>query len=371
MRKLTLTATLLILASTSCATSPARVPAESPPFGSFRNPVLFQAETFADPGIVRDAKGVWYSFATQSKKPGAIRNIQVARSQDLVKWELASGDALPVKPTWASDTQDFWAPDVQKRGDRYLMYYSGERTGHKGFCIGVAVAKDAAGPYKDSGQPLYCHESFRAIDPMAYDDPVSGRSFLFWGSMLKPLLMRELDASGLKFREDSPEIEVIKDAGTEKSGREYENLIEASWITLRDGYYYYFYSGDNCCNLPNPHYAVLVARMKAGPKGIAALLEAKDPTALWEKHGPPILKGDAEWLGPGHNSVLTDDADQDWMLFHAAHVSQPTVVMQPGTAGEVKRVLLIDRIRYENGWPVMNDGTPRTLVPEKPVLRAR
>ena len=55
------------------------------------------------------------SVPRQRHRPGASGEFGLcsaaARSRDLVHWtELA--DALPVKPVWASKTQDFWAPDV-------------------------------------------------------------------------------------------------------------------------------------------------------------------------------------------------------------------------------------------------------------------
>ena len=45
-------------------------------------------------------------------------NIQVARSADLVGWTRL-GDALPAKPAWASQTQDFWAPHVAEHDGVY------------------------------------------------------------------------------------------------------------------------------------------------------------------------------------------------------------------------------------------------------------
>src|SRR5215204_5466342 len=76
---------------------------------TYTNPVF--DEDFPDPTVI-DAGGGWfYAYATQGDVAGRVQNIQVARSRDLIAWERA-GDALPVKPSWASQTQLFWAPDV-------------------------------------------------------------------------------------------------------------------------------------------------------------------------------------------------------------------------------------------------------------------
>ena len=60
--------------------------------------------------------GFYYAYATQTLRDGKWINIQVARSTDLVHWEHL-GDALPDKPDWAQETQDFWAPFVLYDGD--------------------------------------------------------------------------------------------------------------------------------------------------------------------------------------------------------------------------------------------------------------
>ena len=98
-------AALAFLGLASCAAPSARAPAQ----GSFANPVL--DSDFPDPTVIRNPDGFYYAYATQTERNGRWINLQVARSQDLVRWEYL-GDALPTKPSWASKTQDFWAPHV-------------------------------------------------------------------------------------------------------------------------------------------------------------------------------------------------------------------------------------------------------------------
>ena len=93
----------------------------APAAGTYVNPVL--DEDFPDPAVIHADDGHYYAYATQTLRDGQWINIQVARSPDLVHWELL-GDALPEKPDWARETQDFWAPFVLWDGQRYLMYYS-------------------------------------------------------------------------------------------------------------------------------------------------------------------------------------------------------------------------------------------------------
>ena len=49
--------------------------------------------------------------------------------------------------------------------------------------------------------------------------------------------------------------------GQDVSVQRYQRLVEGAWVHRRDGWYYLFYSGDNCCG-PNAHYATLVARSR-------------------------------------------------------------------------------------------------------------
>src|SRR4030095_14059511 len=85
---------------------------------AWSNPVI--DADFPDPAVLRAPDGYYYAYATQTERKGKWLNLQVARSRDLIHWDQL-GDALPAKPTWASKTQDFWAPDGMRDGSRYLM----------------------------------------------------------------------------------------------------------------------------------------------------------------------------------------------------------------------------------------------------------
>src|SRR3990170_5705915 len=88
-------------------TSAAAVPI--PVARTYANPILDM--DFPDPAVILGPDGFYYAYATQTLRDGKWINIQVARSADLIQWEHL-GDALPNKPAWARQTQDFWAPSV-------------------------------------------------------------------------------------------------------------------------------------------------------------------------------------------------------------------------------------------------------------------
>jgi arabinan endo-1,5-alpha-L-arabinosidase len=325
---------------------------------TYQNPVL--DADFPDPSVVLAPDGYYYAYATQTKRQGQVVNFQVARSRDLVRWEYV-GEALPIKPTWAATSQRFWAPDVSRHPDgRYLLYYSAQPNNPTaGLCLGVAVAQHPAGPFVDSGQPLLAGgPGFENIDPMRFVEPATGRQLLFWGSGFGPLRVQELAADGLGFAPGS-KAEIVVMPRTAGDSTPYGHLIEGSWVRYRAGWYYLFYSGDNCCG-PDARYAVLVARSRQATGPYETLAQATGTAGT-------ILLENARWLAPGHNCLVTDAAGQDWLLYHAIDRQQPTFDAINDEQGHSRRVMLLDKVTYDDsGWPQL--GTPSTGPQPAPVV---
>lgn len=314
------------------------------PTRTYANPVLDR--NFPDPAIIRGPDGAYYSHATQ----GEGRNIQVARSTDLVTWTPLP-DALPIKPAWASRTQDFWAPHVSQVGARYVLHYSAKPDAaltddKRGLCLAVATAARPEGPFVDSGRPLECGEGFRNIDPMAFQDPATGRRWLYWGSGFGPIKVRELAADGATFAPGSAAIDLVSVVKTEDPA-DYQRLVEGAWVIRRGGWYYLFFSGDNCCG-PKAHYAALVARSRS----------ATGPFALWRDpatgRARPVVEFNARWIAPGHNSIVRDAAGRDWILYHAVDARRSRD--KPTDEVNSRRVMLIDPLTWVDGWPHVAGG---------------
>ncbi len=330
------------LALGSCAAPDTRTAGTA----SIVNPVL--DADFPDPAVIRAPDGSYYAYATQTERDGKMINIQVARSRDLASWEHL-GEALPVKPSWAAKFQDFWAPHVVRDGERYIMYYSAKPDNadeRHGLCLAVATASAPAGPFVDVGKPLKCGESFVNIDPMAYDDPATGKRLLYWGSGFKPIVVQELAADRLSFAPGSAAIALVHPNPVKDA---FPVLVEGAWVVRRGGYYYMFYSGDNCCGT-KANYAVMVARSRSatGPFETLEQASGKPHSIILEKNGI--------WHAPGHNALVTDAAGRDWIVYHAVDTRRPR--QKPTDEVNTRRIMLIDRIVWRDGWPVVirSDG---------------
>ena len=106
------------------------------------------------------------------------------------------------------------------------------------------------------------------------------------------------------------------------------------------GQFYLFYSGNGYYGAA---YAVGVARASA-------------PLGPYAKAPAPIVVTKGPWVGPGHNSIVTTPSGEDWMVYHAWKSGQ---VNGPGDG----RVLLIDRVLWQGGWPATGHAPSSTSLP--------
>ena len=322
--------------------------------GFYVNPIL--DEDFPDPAVILAPDGYYYAYATQTLREGHWINIDLARSKDLIHWEHL-GDALPEKPSWAQTTQDFWAPSVIFDGSTYFMYYSATPDAchhhERGHALAVATSKSPTGPFVDMGTPLLLGVGFEYIDPMAYDDPVTGKHLLYWGSGFQPIKVQELASDRTSFAPDSSPTDLIWPNGRKGA---FPRLVEASWMIRHDEFYYLFYSGDNCCG-PDAHYGVMIARSNSATGPFETLEQAKGVP-----HSLMLFKSE-RWLAPGHNCIVTDKAGQVWMIYHAIDVNRPRQRQEDEINS--RRVLLIDKIEWKDGWPHI--GTPSEDPQRAPV----
>lgn len=294
----------------------------------YTNPVI--DKNFPDPAIIKGHDGYYYAYGTNTSIDNKNLNIQVVKSKDLIHWGKPI-DAMPDPPTWAD--KDFWAPHVlyDETGKTYYLYYSGEsKNNDLGKCLGVATSKSPTGPFTDKDAPLLCGEGFINIDPMAFDDPVTGRKLLYWGSGFESIKVRELTDDRLNFKEGTTAKNLIKPIANSDPSN-YQRLVEGAWVNKRGDYYYLYFSVDNCCG-ENAHYAAMVARSKNASGPFETLAESG------QQDNSVILQHNKRWNTLEHNSVSTDNPGDDFLVYHP---------MDKKRRNE-GRVMLINKIEYKD-----------------------
>jgi GH43 family beta-xylosidase len=290
--------------------------------GLYTNPVI--DTDCPDPGVLKDGD-TYYLACTSGSAANAY---PLRRSTDLVHWQ-AIGWVMPQarKPAWASG--DFWAPELHKVGTKYVAYFSARHTNGV-FALGAATASNPAGPYTALASPLLQTPSPGVIDVHFFEAP-TGERYLLWKpdsnaiGQQTSIRIQRLSADGLSLT-GSPTTLLVNDRAWEG------NVIEGPWMISRNGFFYLFYSANGYAST---RYAVGVAR-------------ATSPTGPFTKAPNPMLVTRGAWAGPGHGSIVRGPGG-DWVhVFHAWVAGQ--VGQSPG------RLVLVDRVTFENDWPVMHAG---------------
>ena len=168
---------------------------------TYANPVL--DADFPDPAVIRAPDGFYYAYATQTR--ARRQHGSTSRSRARPTWSTGSISAMHFRRSRAGhrQTQDFWAPHVHQRWralHHVLIRPSRTRPDERhGLCLAVATASSPAGPFVDMGHPLKCGAGFVNIDPMAFDDPATGKHLLYWGSGFEPIKVQELGPDRMSF----------------------------------------------------------------------------------------------------------------------------------------------------------------------------
>jgi beta-xylosidase len=300
------------------------------PAGHFQNPVF--KYNFPDPGVIKVGE-VYFAYATN----GAGRNVQLARSTDLVHWTLLL-DAMPALAPWIKlSPSDVWAPEAIQIGERYVLYYTARDRQSGKQCIGVATSGKPEGKFQDtSDRPLICQTNEGgSIDPSPFRD--GDKLYLYWKNdgnccgYTTYIYVQELAPDGLSL--------VGQPARLLQNDQRWEGaIIEAPTMWKHEGQYYLFFSGNLYSSL---EYAVGYAtcRSPTGPCQDAP----ENPILKTSLEKPPVI-------GPGHQTIVADDDGETWMVYHAWEVSSAGLKTD-------RRFMWIDRLTWENGKPRVHGPT--------------
>lgn len=255
---------------------------------------------YADPDVYFE-NGTYYLYATGGS------GYRVHTSTDLVNWKAGG---IVVTPNLWGETKWYWAPDVEKIGDKYYMVVSCNES------IGIAVADSPTGPFKEHSKNILYRKS---IDGHLFVDD-DGKIYLYFVSWRSTygIYGVELD----KDLNPISKTEKLLITATAAWEQDMGSVTEGPFMLKKDGVYYLTYSGSH---YQSEKYAV----------GYAT---SKSPLGNYKKYNlSPIMVGNTQIHGTGHHCITTSPSGNEMIIVYHCH----------NTLTEVEtRRLCIDRIRF-------------------------
>jgi beta-xylosidase len=295
-----------------------------------RSPVL--PGLYADPNIARFGD-TYYLYATTDGVAGwGGKDFYVWTSKNLADWERSDEPFLTLDGAdgnvpWASGNA--WAPTIIERDGKYYFYFSGHNPTYDRKTIGVAVADKPEGPFTAQPEAMILNNeavtSGQAIDPAAFQDPETGKYYLFWGN--------GGPSNGPVYAELSDDMLSIKQDTLQRIGG-LTDYREGTFLNYRDGLYHLTYSIDDTGS-PDYRVGYATATSVDGPWTYRGVILEKDPTQ--------------GILGTGHSSIVQVPGTDEWYIaYHRFGM--------PGGDG-THRETTIDRLTFTD------DGLMQKVVP--------
>lgn len=291
-----------------------------------------------DPHIAKEGSTYYLVGSMVGSKPNGF--IPILCSTNLKRWAMCS-DVFDSAPAWIDKempgARGAWAPDFGYFGGRWHIYYASSMFGKNTSVIGVASNKTldyTSKDYKwvDDGMVIKSlpRDDWNAIDPnIVIDD--KGQVWMDFGSFWSGIKMVRIDPlTGKRSAEDM----TVYSLASRPPAPPTFGSIEGPYIFHHGEFYYLFVSFDFCCKGAASNYNIRVGRAL---QPIGPYLD-KDGIPMLKGGGTLLQKGNEEWRGPGHNSVL-HDVSGDYIFFHAYQ----------GKTG--RPFLQIGRMEWKDGWP--------------------
>ncbi|KAI8650882.1 hypothetical protein NCS57_01423400 [Fusarium keratoplasticum] len=197
----------------------------------------------------------WQLFEAKNPKPSGgtwALHKDIAEPQDIFSWAQPGG-------AYASQI-------VQGKDGKFYIYVSirQQNGASDPFSIGVGVADDPVGPYKDAhpagpiiSQNVPTKNDIHNIDPTVLVDD-DGKVYIYWGSF-NQLRGYELDS------------DMVTIKGSEVRVDNLDGYFEAPWLSKRKDTYYLFYAANNAgpnspCT-PTSYHACIAYGTASSPLG--------------------------------------------------------------------------------------------------------
>jgi beta-xylosidase len=306
---------------------------------SQKNPVI--DGWYADPeGVIFD-KNYWI-YPTYSARYEKQVFLDAFSSKDMVNWKKHPHIIDTSEIKWAK--MAMWAPAIVKKDHRYFLFFSAndiqskQRNGQADDTlggIGIAVADDPGGPFKDYlGKPLInkFYNNAQPIDQYVFKDK-DGQYYIIYGGWGKCNVGKlNEDFTGLVPFSDRMLVKEITPKG----------YVEGPTMFIRNGKYYLMWSEGGWTN-GTYKVAYAVSDNVLGPfERKATILEADETIAT----------------GAGHHSVINIPGTDDWyIVYHRRPIPN---------LDRDHRVVCIDRMFFDTDGNIKNvkmtfEGVKRKL----------
>lgn len=334
------------------------------------NPVI--KGRFADPEILFSQKtGKYYLYPTTDGIEGwKGHDFKVFSSDDMKTWKKEGTiiDLATNQISWANDCA--WAPcaievtylkgkicntpemmerlaaeraKAERKGKpskkiSYRTFYyftAGKR-------IGVAVSDNPAGPFTDPiGKPLLDKapegQGGQVIDPDVFQDPKTGKYYLYWGNSY--MAVSELG-------DDMTSIKDTKVLIPRNKKREY-NYNEGTYVFFRNGKYYFMWSENDT---RSTYYRVRYLISDSPVEFVRDGKPAKTERTIVISQDPS-----KQIFGTGHHAIIQKPGTDEWYIVYH-RFARPDGVKMGWSAG-YNREVCIDKIEFNE------DGTIKAVRP--------
>ena len=235
------------------------------------NPVV-QTSYTADPApmVYKDTVYLFTSHDEDDARGFHMLDWKCYSSKDMVNWTDHGSIASLATFKWAVQNNDAWAPQCVERDSKFYLYVPVSVPGWPKNVIGVAVADNPLGPYKDAlGKPLI-DKATGYIDPTVFVDD-DGQAYLYFGN--PNIWYVKLNKDMISYSGEIVKADVKP-----------KNYQEGPWFYKRNGHYYLAYAS-TCC-----------------PEGIGYAMSDK-PTGPWTFTGQLM---DPNRLSDGNHPGIID-----------------------------------------------------------------
>ncbi|RZK54561.1 MAG: arabinan endo-1,5-alpha-L-arabinosidase [Hymenobacter sp.] len=285
----------LFLAALLAATGAA---AQAPrPAATSGNPIF--SGWYADPEAAIFGKEYWV-YPTYSVPFNQQVYLDAFSSPDLVHWTKHPRILDTTAVRWAH--RAMWAPAIVAKGGKYYLFfgandYHPEKPNEPPGGIGVAVADNPAGPFRDYlGHPLVgtIENGAQPIDQFVFHDPKDGKYYLVYGGW------QHCNIAQLK--DDFTGFVPFADGTTFKSITP-QNYVEGPLMFQRQGKLYFMWSEGGW----------------TGPDYSVAYAIGTSPFGPFERVGKILQQDPAIGTGAGHHSVLNVPGTDRWYIVYHRH----------------------------------------------------